>query len=37
MLEDGADAFFPKPLDFDEVTAAILDFAGKVQAKVATG
>jgi len=35
MLEDGADAFFPKPLDFDEVADSLLDFAGKVQAKVA--
>lgn len=37
MLEGGADAFFPKPLDFDEVADSLLDFAGKVQAKVATG
>ncbi len=37
MLEDGADAFFPKPLDFDEVAASLLDFAGKVKAQVAAG
>ena len=36
MLEEGADAFFPKPLDFDEVAETLLDFAEKVQAKVAT-
>ncbi len=35
ILEDGADAFFPKPLDFDEVTGQVLDFAGKVQALLA--
>lgn len=37
MLEDGADAFFPKPLDFEEVTASLLEFAGKVRAPVAAG
>jgi two-component system, OmpR family, response regulator len=34
MIADGADAFFPKPLDFDMVAASLLDYAGKVQAKV---
>ena len=37
MLQDGADAFFPKPLDFEEVAASLLDFAGKVRAPVAAG
>lgn len=37
MLEDGADAFFPKPLDFDEVAGSLMDFAGKVKANVAAG
>lgn len=37
ILEDGADAFFPKPLDFDEVAASLLDFAGKVKVHIAAG
>lgn len=30
ILEDGADAFFAKPLDFDLVISTIADLAGKV-------
>lgn len=33
ILSDGADAFFPKPLDFDQLAASLLDYAGKAQAK----
>lgn len=31
MLLDGADAFFAKPLDFDELTRTVSEFAGKVK------
>jgi excisionase family DNA binding protein len=31
MLSDGADAFFAKPLDFDELTRTVSELAGKVK------
>ncbi len=37
MLQDGADAFFPKPLDFEEVAASLLEHAEKVRAPLAAG
>jgi two-component system, OmpR family, response regulator len=33
MLNEGADAFFAKPLDFEAVAATVLDFAEKAKAK----
>jgi two-component system OmpR family response regulator len=30
MLEDGADAFFSKPLDFDLIVSTVFELAGKV-------
>lgn len=30
IIEDGADAFFPKPLDFDLVTSTLIDLASRV-------
>ncbi len=33
ILASGADAFLPKPLDFDALFALISDFAGKVRGK----
>lgn len=37
MLQDGADAFFPKPLDFEKVAASLLEHAEKVRAPLAAG
>lgn len=31
ILEDGADAFFSKPLDFDQITGTVLELTGKVE------
>lgn len=31
ILAEGADAFFPKPLDFDSLMGAVTDLAGKVK------
>lgn len=31
ILEDGADAFFSKPLDFDLITSTVLELTGKVE------
>ena len=31
MLEDGADAFFSKPLDFELIVGTVYDLAGKVE------
>ena len=34
ILEDGADAFFAKPLDFDLLTATIVDLSAKIEHRI---